>query len=58
MNLLEKILNEYPELAEKQFEEFSNIGSIRLQDDSDGEGAYIAKWEYKKPLPDGLSIGK
>ena len=58
MNLLEKILNKYPELADKQFEEFSSIGSIRLQDDSDGKGAYIAKWKYSKPIPDGLTLGK
>lgn len=58
MNLLEQILNEYPELADKKFEEFSSVGSIRLQDDSDDKGPYIAKWEYKKPLPDGLTVGK
>jgi len=29
-----------------------------LQDDSDGNGAYIAKWEYSKPLPEGMKVGK
>ena len=58
MNILETILNEYPELADKQFEAFSSIGSIRLQDDSDGVGAYIAKWEYSEPIPEGLTLGK
>jgi hypothetical protein len=26
--------------------------------DSDGVGAYIAKWEYSKPIPSGLTLGK
>jgi len=29
-----------------------------LCDDSDGLGAYIAKWEYPKPIPAGLKLGK
>jgi hypothetical protein len=33
-------------------------GSILLRDDSDGQGAYIAKWDYSKPIPEGLSLGK
>jgi hypothetical protein len=28
-----------------------------LQDDGDGI-AYIAKWEYTKPLPNGMKVGK
>jgi len=31
---------------------------IVLRDDSDGEGIYIEKWEYSKPIPDGLKLGK
>lgn len=31
---------------------------IFLQDDSDGKGAWIVKWEYTKPIPDGLKLGK
>ena len=54
MTLLEQIIAAYPELSEN---DFAN-GSIRLQDDSDGEGAYIAKWEYSKPIPEGLTLGK
>jgi hypothetical protein len=54
--LLETILETYPELTNDDFHPV--IGSIGLQDDSDGLGAYIAKWEYSKPIPDGLKLGK
>jgi hypothetical protein len=53
MKLYETIIAEYPELETMNFEKV-----IVLQDDSDGEGAYIAKWEYSKPLPDGMKVGK
>jgi len=33
-------------------------GTIILQNDSDGAGDYIAKWDYAKPLPKGFKIGK
>ena len=42
MNLYEKILALYPELADFDFAS----GVIRLQNDSDGKGDYIAKWEH------------
>jgi hypothetical protein len=29
-----------------------------LRDDSDGRGAYIEKWEYNEPLPEGMTVGK
>jgi hypothetical protein len=51
MNLYELIIAEFPELADS--DEFA-LGSIRLQNDSDGTGDYIAKWEYAKPLPKSL----
>jgi hypothetical protein len=57
MTLFEQILGALPELADKT-EEFGLRGSIELRDDSDGQGAYIAKWEYSKPLPDGMKVGK
>ena len=43
MNLYEKILTIYPILSS---EDFSVRGTIRLQNDSDGKGDYIAKWEH------------
>lgn len=55
MNIYEIIIAELPEL--KNSEEFRN-GNIILQDDSDGVGAYIRKWNYSKPIPAGLSLGK
>ena len=55
MELWEKIIAEYPEI--KATDDFSALG-IYLQDDADGLGAYIVKWEYSKPIPEGLSLGK
>jgi hypothetical protein len=42
MNLYEKIIALYPELEEYDFA----FGGITLQNDSDGRGDYIAKWEH------------
>jgi hypothetical protein len=42
MTLIEKILAIYPELATYDFA----FGAICLQNDSDGKGDYIAKWEH------------
>ena len=55
MELWEKIIEAYPEI--KPSDNFVELG-IYLQDDADGQGAYIAKWNYSKPIPDGLTIGK
>lgn len=43
MTLYEKIIALYPELNEA---DFAPRGTIRLQNDSDGRGDYIAKWEH------------
>lgn len=56
MELWEKIRLEYPELTNTDFHPLE--GSILLRDDADGEGAYIAKWNYEKPIPEGLKLGK
>ena len=53
MKLWEKIVEAFPEI--KATDNFANLG-IELQDD--GDGAYIAKWEYNKPIPEGLTLGK
>ena len=55
MELWEQIIEAYPEI--NSTDNFSELG-INLQDDSDGQGAYIAKWDYSKPIPDGLKLGK
>lgn len=41
MNLYEKIIALYPELTTQDF-----LTVITLQNDSDGKGDYIAKWEH------------
>lgn len=41
MNLYEKIMALYPDLQPQDF-----LTVIRLQNDSDGRGDYIAKWEH------------
>ena len=42
MTLYEKLLQIYSELSTYDFVN----GDIRLQNDSDGKGDYIAKWEH------------
>lgn len=41
MTLYDKIIALYPELQPNDF-----LTVIRLQNDSDGRGDYIAKWEH------------
>jgi hypothetical protein len=41
MTLYDKIVALYPELTDRDF-----LTSITLQNDSDGRGDYIAKWEH------------
>ncbi len=55
MGLFEQLKKALPELTDADFGAF---GTIRLQDDSDGQGPYIAKWDYAKSIPDGLKLGK
>jgi hypothetical protein len=49
MTLYEKIIAEYPELADSR--SFVD-GTIILQNDGDGD--FIAEWNYSKPKPKGL----
>jgi len=44
MSLYEKIKTIYPSLTDKDFSPIR--GKILLQNDSDGKGDYIAKWEH------------
>jgi len=41
MNIVEKIMALYPNLTQQDF-----LTVITLQNDSDGKGDYIAKWEH------------
>jgi hypothetical protein len=55
MKLYETIIAAYPELeGTKSFMD----GTITLQNDFDDSGDYIAKWDYTKPIPAGLKLGK
>jgi hypothetical protein len=55
MTIYETIIAAYPEL-DGDYRIFYT--DIIIQDDSDGVGAYIAKWEYSQPIPEGLTLGK
>jgi hypothetical protein len=46
MTLYDKIMALYPSLTIEDF-----LDTIRLQNDSDGKGDYIAKWEHTLPKP-------
>lgn len=50
MTLYEQIINDYPELSDNKLFD----ANIVLQNDSDGTGDYIKKWNYNKPIPDDL----
>lgn len=55
MDYFTQITNIYPELTSEDFEPIR--GSILLKDDGDGI-QYIEKWEYSKPIPEGMKVGK
>ena len=48
MSLYEKIITIYPELASSPTEPFKPFGDgyITLQNNSNGKGDYILKWEH------------
>ncbi len=50
--LYEKIMAIYPQLEQQDF-----TTTIRLQNDSDGKGDYIAKWEHTLPRPTDEQLG-
>lgn len=55
MTIYEIIIATYPELENSSI---FDRGIIHLQNDGDGAGDYIAKWDYEKPIPQGLKLGK
>lgn len=55
MDLFFEITSVYPELNDSYFE--PSRGSILLCDDGDGI-QYVAKWDYSKPIPKGIKLGK
>jgi hypothetical protein len=52
MTLYDKIMAIYPQLEQQDF-----ITTISLQNDSDGKGDYIAKWEHTLPRPTDEQLG-
>jgi hypothetical protein len=52
MTLYEKIKQLYPQLTDNDF-----LTVIILQNDSDGKGDYIAKWEHTLPKPTDEQLG-
>ena len=56
MGLKEDLMAAIPSLTDGNFSPTLDI--IVLQDDSDGQGPFIAKWEYSEPLPEGFKVGK
>jgi hypothetical protein len=54
-DLFDVITEAYPELTDVDFAPLT--GKISLRDDGDGI-SYIAKWEYSKPIPTGMKLGK
>jgi hypothetical protein len=52
MTLYEKIKTIYPQLTDNDF-----FTVITLQNDSDGRGDYIAKWEHTLPRPTDEQLG-
>ncbi len=55
MSLYDKIIALYPELTIQDFNPLT--GTITLQNDSDGKGDYIAKWEHTLPRPTDEQLG-
>ena len=56
MSLRDELIAALTELTTDDFHPIR--GTIHLRDDSDGVGAYIEKWEYSKPIPEGFTLGK
>jgi hypothetical protein len=56
MNIIDKIKSIYPTLTDADF--FPRTRTIFIQNDSDGKGDYIAKWEhptYARPTQEQLN---
>lgn len=55
MSLYDEIKAIYPELTDS---DFGDDGVIKLRNDGDEVGDYIAEWLFSKPIPDGFKLGK
>ena len=52
----DQIIAAFPEMADLSNQDKDAI--FKCRDDSDGIGDYIVYWNYDKPLPGGLMVGK
>lgn len=58
MSYYDIIVEHYPELAKNdKVDYFGPEGVIELRDDGDGI-QYISKWDFDKPIPEGLKQQK
>jgi len=55
MDLYTEITSVYEELTVHDFD--PNTGTILLRDDGDGI-QYLSNWNYEKPIPKGIKLGK
>lgn len=55
MTIYEIVIAEYPELENSRL---LIDGTIEIRNDSDGKGDYVNIWNYEKPLPESLKLGK
>ena len=53
MSLIEKIKSIYPVLTDADFEP---LGTIHLQNDSNGQGDYIKIWNNSNPEPTQIQL--
>lgn len=51
MQLSEKLISIYPELANIKNWGLGGPPLILIQDDNNGSGAYIKEWNYHQPQP-------
>lgn len=57
MSLYAQIIAVYPELTITPEKDEFFKGTIVLADDGDGIN-YIKEWNYSKPIPEGMKLGK
>ena len=54
-SLSQQLLAACPELTQ---DNFRAGGEVECQNDMDGKGTYISKWDLDIPIPDGFTFGK
>jgi hypothetical protein len=54
-SLSQQLLAACPELTK---DNFRANGEVECQNDMDGKGTYISKWDLDLPIPEGFTFGK